>query len=448
MRNARDRESTRRQFLQTSAGVVAGAALSQMAAPAVHAAGNDAVKVALVGCGGRGGGALTNALTTKGPMQVVALADVFQDRVNAIRGPLKQRYGDRADVPEDSCFVGFDAYRKAVDALGPGGLVILATPPAFRPLHFEYAVERRCHVFMEKSFGVDPPGVRRIMKAGEAAAARNLKVAGGLMTRHNPAMVEAISRIHDGQIGPVITSWAYRMHEPVPFAPRQPGQSELAHQIRNYNCFTWLNGSFMLDWLIHDLDLCCWAKDAWPISAQGMGGRQTRTEPDQQFDHMAVEYQFADGTRMMAQGRHMAGCWGFFADLIHGGSGSALLGVVGDSSVRPCLYRGHIQNKASLVWQGEDPGNPYQIEFDHLLDAIRNNKAHNETERCAKACVTGIIGRMAFESGQLITWDQAVNSPSELAPGLDQMNWDSPAPARPDAQNSYPVARPGQTKPA
>ena len=283
--------------------------------------------MALVGCGGRGTGAAVNALSTKGPTKLWAMADVFDDRLAvqpARRSPSSSR--KQVDVPKERQFVGLDGYKKAIDALGPGGVVLLATPPAFRPIHVEYAVAKGCHVFMEKSFAVDAPGIRRVLKAGEEAAKKNLKIAGGLMSRHYTPLEEAVEQIHDGAIGEVITCWAYREHEPVGFTPKSPGESELAHQIRNYSNFTWLNGSFLLDWLIHNLDVCCWVKDAWPVSAQGQGGRQVRTEPDQLFDHYAVEYTFADGTRLFAQGRHMTGCWGFFGDVIHGAKGSAVLG--------------------------------------------------------------------------------------------------------------------------
>ena len=188
-------------------------------------------------------------------------------------------------------------------------------------MHLEYAVAKGMHVFMEKSFAVDAPGVRRVLRAGEEAAKKNLKIAGGLMSRHYKPLEDAVEQIHKGAIGEVITCYAYRVHEPVGFGPKAAGESELAHQIRNYSNFTWLNGSFLLDWLIHNIDVCCWIKGAWPVSAQGQGGRQVRTEPDQLFDHYIAEYTFPDGTRLIAQGRHMLDCWGFFGSVIHGAEG-------------------------------------------------------------------------------------------------------------------------------
>jgi predicted dehydrogenase len=437
--------ANRRDFLRGAAAAAATATLAG-AVPYVHAGENNTIKVALVGCGGRGTGAALNALsTTSGPVQLVAMADVFPERLAASQANLQKHVDEKLDVPPARRFIGFDAYRKAIDTIAPGGLVLLATPPAFRPIHLEYAVANGCHVFMEKSFAVDAPGIRRVLKAGQAARKKNLKIAGGLMSRHYLPLEEAVRQIHDGRIGEVITCWAYRLQTPVGFRPRQPGLSELAQQVRNYSCFTWLNGSFLLDHCIHNLDVCCWVKNAWPVSAQGQGGRQVRSVPDQMFDHFAMEYTFADGTRLLAQGRHLAGCWGFFGDVIHGAKGSA---VLGEGQPKPHIYRGHAGTPENLVWQYQGPPcNPYQREHDLLFEAIRQDKPYNETERCAKSALTGILGRMAAESGRQITWQEALDSQVRLAPGLEKItSWDCPPPVMPDAKGRYPVAMPGITK--
>ncbi|MCC6123892.1 MAG: Gfo/Idh/MocA family oxidoreductase [Pirellulales bacterium] len=433
--------SSRREFLKTSGGTLLGTALAGVIASRSYAGEDNAIKIALVGCGGRGTGAAANALSTQGPKTLFAVADVFQNRLDESCKNLAAEFAAQANVPQERRFLGMDAYRKAIDAVAPSGVVLLATPPAFRPIHLEYAVEKNCHVFMEKSFAVDAPGIRRVLKAGEAAREKNLKIAGGLMSRHYKPLELAIEQIRGGAIGEVITCWAYREHDPVGFVPKSPEMSELAHQIRNYSNFTWLNGSFLLDWLIHNLDVCCWAKDAWPVTAQGHGGRQQRQEPDQLFDHYAVEYSFPDGTRLFAQGRHMSGCWGFFGDAIHGSKGSA---VLGEGVSRPRLYSGHLARSENLVWEHKGPPcHPYQVEHDLLFDAIRRDLPYNETERCAKAAMTGILGRMAAESGKQITWEEALASNRELAPGLEQMTWQSNPPVMPDAQGKYPVAVPG-----
>ena len=438
------RSRSRREFIKMSGSALGAGALLSAMPGGVHAAGEGTIKIALVGCGGRGTGAAGEALRTKGPTQLVAVADVFQQRAEGALRNLSGEFARQIDVPRERQFLGMDAYQKAIDAIAPGGVVLLATPPAFRPIHVEYAVAKGCHVFMEKSFAVDAPGIRRVLKAGEEATKKNLKIAGGLMSRHYKPLEEAVRQIHEGLIGDVVTCWAYREHDPVGFNPKPDGSSEMAHQINNYSCYTWLNGSFILDWLIHNLDVCCWVKDAWPVSAQGHGGRQVRTAADQLFDHYGVEYTFGDGTRLFAQGRHMANCWGFFGDVIHGAKGSA---VLGEGISQPRIFKGHNQTPENVIWRyNGQPCNHYQVEHDLLFQAIREDKPYNETERCAYGAMVGILGRMASESGQLITWEQAMASNLELAPGLDKLTMDSDPPVMPDAQGKYPVAMPGVTK--
>lgn len=435
--------TTRREFLKTSGTALAGAALASAIARPGYAAENNTIKLALVGCGGRGTGAAAQALSTQGPTKLWAVADVFEHRIQSSLANLKQSHEKQLDAPPDRQFIGLDGFKQAIDSLGQGDVVLLTTPPAFRPIHLEYAVQKGVHVFMEKSFAVDAPGIRRVLKAGEEADKKGLKIAGGLMSRHYKPLEETIQQVHDGLIGDLITCWAYRMHGPVGLNPRQPGMKELAHQIANYSCFTWLNGSFLEDWLIHNIDVCCWAKNAWPVSVQGMGGRQVRQDADQLFDHYTAEYTFADGTRFVAQGRHMTNCWDFFGSMIQGTRGS---GVLGEGQPKPRLFKGHNQTSDNLIWSYKGPAcDQYQVEHDLLFGAIRNDKPHNETARCAMSCFTAIMGRMACESGRMITWNEALASKAELAPGLDNYTWDSNPPAMPDAGGHYPIAMPGQT---
>ncbi|MEE8451890.1 MAG: Gfo/Idh/MocA family oxidoreductase [Thermoguttaceae bacterium] len=437
--------TSRREFLKNSGRIAAASALAASATPYVHAAEDNTIKVALVGCGSRGTGAAANALsTTSGPTKLVAMADVFDNRLQGSLKNLSTRFEKQVDVPTDRQFVGFNGFKKAIDFLDQTDVVILATPPTFRPMHLEYAVEKGRNVFMEKSFAVDAPGIRRVLAAGEAATKKNLKIAGGLMSRHSPPLEAAIEQIHNGLIGDVITCWAYREHGPVGYKPKTPGMSEIGHQINNYSNFTWVNGTFVLDWLIHNLDICCWVKDAWPVSAQAQGGRQTRTKPDQLFDHISVEYRFEDGTRMLAQGRHMAACWGFFGDVIHGTKGSA---VLGEGVSNPQIFKGYNQTTENRIWTHDGARtNAYDREHELLFDAIRQDRPYNETERCAYAAMTGILGRMAAESGKEVTWETAMASDLVLAPGLEDFTMDSEPPVKPDAEGNYPVAMPGFTK--
>jgi myo-inositol 2-dehydrogenase / D-chiro-inositol 1-dehydrogenase len=435
--------TTRREFLKTSGTALAGAALASAVARPGYAAENNTIKLALVGCGGRGTGATAQALSTQGPTRLWAVADVFEHRVQSSLANLKAKHEKQLDVPPERQFIGLDGFKKAIDSLDKGDVVLLATAPAFRPIHFEYAVQKGVNVFMEKSFAVDAPGTRRVLQTGEEAAKKNLKVAGGLMSRHYKPLEETIQQVHEGLIGDLVTCWAYRMHGPVGIGARQPGTKELAYQIANYSCFTWLNGSFLEDWLIHNIDVCCWAKNAWPVSVQGMGGRQVRQDADQLFDHYEAEYTFADGTRFVAQGRHMTNCWDFFGSIIQGTKGS---GILGEGQSKPRLFKGYRQTSENLIWSYKgEPCDQYQREHDLLFDAIRNDKPYNETARCAKSCFTAIMGRMACESGKLVTWDEALASKIELAPGLDDYTWDSNPPAMPDANGKYAIAMPGQT---
>ena len=437
--------TSRRSFLKTSGALIAGTALAPAVYRPGYAAESNTLKLALIGCGGRGTGAAGQALSTQGPTRLVAMADVFEQRLQTSLGQLRQRFPDQVTVPSDRQFAGLDGFRDAIDVLDRGDVVLLAAPPAFRAMHLEYAVAKGMHVFMEKSFAVDGPGIRRVLRAGEEASRQNLKIASGLMSRHSLPLEGAIEQIHQGAIGPVITAWAYRMHGPVGVTPRRPGMSELAYQIANYSNFTWVNGSFIVDWLIHNIDVCCWVKDAWPVSAQGMGARQTRTEADQLFDQYGAEYTYPDGTRMSAQGRHIANCFDFFGCVIQGATGSA---VLGEGINDPRVYRGHQRAAGDVIWRYRGPASDqYQREHDLLFDAIRKDQPYNETERSAKSNLVAIMGRMACESGQTVTFDAALNSDLELAPGLDQLtSLEDPAPVQPDAAGHYPIAMPGQTR--
>ncbi len=269
-------DSSRRVFLKTTGQVAATSALAGVAIPAVHAAESNTIQLALIGCGGRGTGAAANALATKsGPIKLVAMADVFQDKLDRSVAHLKREPAEKVDVDDEHMFIGFDAYQKAMDCLKPGDVVILATPPAFRWVHFAYAIQKGLHTFMEKPVTVDGPSTRKMIALGEQAKEKNLKVGVGLMCRHCEARGDLVNRIRDGQIGDIITLRAYRMTGPVGTAltePRPPDISELMYQIRKFHGFLWASGGCYSDFLIHNIDECCWMKGSWPVQAQGSGG--------------------------------------------------------------------------------------------------------------------------------------------------------------------------------
>jgi predicted dehydrogenase len=358
---------------------------------------------------------------------------------------LKNAFKDKVDVTPDRCFLGFDAYRKAIDCLSPGDVVLLTTPSAFRPLHFEYAVEKGVNVFMEKSFAPDSPGVRRVLKAAEASEKKGLKVAAGFMWRHSKAREEVIQRIHDGAIGDLHTLRIYRVHGPVHCGPLPKGANELLYQIQNYSCFTWASSGFFIDWHCHNVDVACWAKGAWPVAAQAFGGRcypQAQTN----FDHYTTEYTFADGAKLFAFTRAISGCWDEYSDYAHGTKGSAVI-MSNLSQPNPRIYKGQKMTAENLVWKyGQPDVNPYHQEWQLLLDAVRQNKPHNEARRAAEADLAAIMGRMAAHSGQYITWDQAMKSDFQYVKDIDHMTAETPAPiqAGPDGMYACPV--PGVTR--
>jgi len=441
----RVRSTSRREFLKLSGRTAASAALMAGLAPGLYAGAGGPIKLALVGCGGRGTGAVADAFTaTGGPVKLYAVADLFEDRLQSSLQNLNEIAADKVDVPPGRRFVGFDAYKKAIDCLSPGDVVILATHAAFRPMHFEYAVGRGVNVFAEKSFATDAPAARRWLKAAELSEQKGLKVGVGFMWRHSQARQETIQRIHDGAIGDVHTLRIYRVHGPVQCPPLPEGTNELVFQLRYPNSFTWVSSGFYIDWHCHNIDVACWTKGAWPVSAQGMGGRCFE-EAGSQFDHYTVEYTFADGTKLFTFSRHMHNCWETYADYAHGSKGSAvLMATLGEP--RPKIYKGHQQTRENVLWEfaGRDP-NPYVVEWQRLLDAIRQDRPHNEARRAGEAEIAALMGRMATHSGQLITWDQVMNSPFQFVADIDRMTFDTPAPIHAGPDGRYAPPQPGIT---
>jgi predicted dehydrogenase len=437
---------SRREFLRQSGQFAAASALTGMALPNCHASQDAPIRLALVGCGGRGTGAVANAFATKGgPVELFAMADLFQPRLQASRKNLSERFPSQVNVPPERQFLGFDAYRKAIDCLRPGDVVLLTTHAAFRPLHFEYAVDRGVHVFMEKSFAVDAPAARRLMKAVEVSEQKNLKVGVGFMWRHSKARQAVIQRIHDGEIGDLHTLRIYRVHGPVQCPPRPKDAHELTFQIQHAASFSWVSAGFFIDWHCHNIDVACWAKGSWPVKAQAMGGR-CYSEAGSQFDHYCVEYTFDDGAKLIAFSRHMAGCWSTYADYAHGSAGSAIL-METLAQPRSRLFKSQKMTKENLIWQfpGDDP-DPYVVEWQVLLDAIRNDRPHNEARRAGEADVVALMGRMAAHTGLEVDWDTAVNSEFQLVTDIDSMTFDTAAPIHDGPDGIYAAPQPGLTK--
>jgi predicted dehydrogenase len=444
--------ASRRDFLKTTGTAAAAAsALSGVMVPSVHAAADNTIRLALVGCGGRGTGAVADALTTahQGPIKLVAMADVFKDRLDSSFDHLKKDLGDKIDVPPDRKFVGFDAYQHAMDCLKPGDVVILTTPPAFRWVHFTQAIAKGLNTFMEKPIAVDGPTARRMIALGEEAKKKNLKVGVGLMCRHCDARQELFSRIKDGQLGEILLLRAYRQTGPVGSAltePKPEGISELMYQIRKFHGFLWASGGCFSDFLIHNIDECCWMKDAWPVSAMGTGARTYRGNCiDQNFDTYSVEYTFADGAKLMLEGRNITGCHQEFASYAHGSKGFAVISSNSHSPARTRIYKGQRINRNELAWAYPQPEpNPYEVEWEDLVHAIRKDKIYNEVRRGAEASLITAMGRMAAHTGQVVTFDEMLTCKCEFAPDVDKLTLTSASPLQLDPKTkTYPIPQPG-----
>ncbi len=441
--------ASRRDFLKAStlaAGTAAFGGLSL--ARSAHAAGDDTIRIALVGCGGRGTGAAAQALSTKGPIKLVAMADVFPQRLKNSHEQLKKEFADKVAVPKDCRFLGFDGYRQAMACLRPGDIVLLTTPPAFRWVHFGHAIEKGINTFMEKPTAVDGPTSCKMFALAQAAEKKNLKVGVGLMTRHCPVRLQLIERIRQGQLGEILMMRTYRMHGPVAFFasdPKPQGISDLLYQVQRFHSFIWASGGAYSDFYIHNIDECCWMKGAWPVEAQALGGRHYRGQSiDQNFDTYSVEYTFADGTKLLMFGRCMPGCYDQFDSWIHGTKAVASTSGPGMYPARGFLYKGQTPEKSALLWKSSlRERGPYQLEWDHLVDAVRNNKPYNEAQRGAQASLVTSMGRMAAHTGRVVTYDQILNTDYELAPHVDRLTMDSPAPLLPGPDGKYPVPQPG-----
>ena len=434
----------RREFLKSAGLGVLGATFVAQGLPA-HAAGSDTINIAVVGCGGRGGGAIFDAMNPDtGSTKLVATADVFEDRAVNLTKSLNERLENRAGVSPDRTFHGFDAYKSAIDCLNPGDVVLLATPPVFRPLHVEYAVSKGVHIFMEKPFATDSPGTRRLQAAVKAADEKNIKIACGLMWRHCAARQEAIKRIHNGDIGELTHLRGFRMDNAVGPRARQQGESEVAYQLRNFHYFDWAGGNVMIDYIIHNIDVACWAKNAWPVKALGFGGRSVPNLGGQMFDSWYAELEFADGTHLSSHCAQRNNCINTYTDFAYGTKGSAvLMESLGQAKSR--LYKTQSMVPENLLWAyPEREPNPYQVEHNMFFDAIRNDKPYNEGYRACEANFASLLARAAINSGKVVTWDEIVKSDLKLV-DIDTLTFESEPPVKPNEDGSYPYAVPGKT---
>jgi predicted dehydrogenase len=456
MSDITNKNTSRREFLKGTGRLAATSAIMAAAVPRMYAGQSNTIKVALIGCGGRGTGAASNALSVKnGQIKLVAMGDVFDQRLKSSYNNLQKMHANQMDVPRDRRFVGFDAYKNAMDCLSPGDIAIFATPPAFRWVHFRYAIRKGLNVFMEKPVTVDGPTSRRMFRLAKRSVKKNLKVGVGLMSRHSRALQELAKRIHDGEIGDIILQRGYRMHGPLGFfssLPKPPGVSDLMYQVQRFHSFIWASGGNYSDFYIHHIDHLCWMKNAWPVKAQGLGGRHYRQSPegityvDQNLDTYSVEYTYPDGTKFIMDGRCILGCENIYSSYAHGSKGMAIVSKSGDCGMPSSIHEGQNPTRSNMVWESKvkpDERSPYQNEWNDLVDAIRNDQPYNEAERGVKVSLVTSLGRMAAHTGKEITYDQILNSDHEMAPGLDKLTMDSPAPLKADADGRYPIPQPG-----
>lgn len=393
-------------------------------APAVYAAGSDMIDVGLIGCGGRGTGAADNVLTAAPGVKVVAMADVFKDRLDQSLSVLNAKFGDKVDVPADRQFVGLGAFQRLLDS--DVNYVILATPPGFRPWHLKASVAAGKHIFTEKPVGVDGPGIRMVLEAYEEAKTKGLSIVAGTQRRHQTGYRETIQRVHDGAMGEVVAGRVYYNTGALWVHPRQPGWSDMVYQLRNWYYFTWLCGDHIVEQHVHDLDVADWVMQGHPLRAVGLGGRQVRTGPDYGhiYDHFAIDYEYQNGVHVSSMCRQMPNCAKDVSQAFHGTKGFSQ------------LNKFMISGEKSWRLEGED-NKPYVQEHTDLIASIRSGNPINELKNVAESSLTAIMGRMAAYTGQVVTWEQALNSQENLMPA--KLDWEA-------SLAVAPVAVPGETK--
>ena len=373
-----------------------------------YAAGSDVIRVGLIGCGGRGTGAARDCAVSAEGVEIVALADLFRDRLEERRGALQEAIPEQYRVTDDRCYSGFDSYKALIDS--DVDLVILATPPGFRPIHLRYAVEAGKHVFMEKPAGVDPDGVRSVIESGEMAREKGLSIVAGTQYRRQPSYMESIARIHDGRIGQILSAEEYYLTGPIWLRPRKPGMSDMEWQCRNWYYFTWLSGDQIVEQFVHNIDAINWALQGTPVKCIGSGGRTKRVDPNYGhiYDNFNIVYEYEGGVQVTAMCRQMENCLNRISNRI--------IGTEGIADVNPdhSIIRSH---KGKLVFEYPEKGNnPYVQEHTDLIQSIRDNNPLNEAQEVAYSTMTAIMGREACYTGQEITWEDMMNSPQRLVP--------------------------------
>ncbi len=431
--NSTNTNLSRRDFLKTSATATAATALTSLdVGRFVHAAGNDIIKVGMIGCGGRNAGAVAQALTADKGARLVAMCDIFNDRIQEKLAAIRKAKPDQVLVDNDHCFTGFDGYKKVIEA---SDVVLIANAAKFHPFHTMAAVQAGKHVFVEKPHGIDPAGIKVVRAACALAKQKKLSIQSGLHSRHHTGYAETIQRIHDGDIGEVVAIEENFLRAPYGITERKPGLTELQWQCSTQYHFTWLSGDDVVQSLVHNFDRANWVMHGQPpVKCHGLGGRSTMVESiyGNVFDHHSVVYEFANGVRMYGLCRTTTGCYDE--------SSSIILGTKGRASILRCEIRG----EKPWRWQGQC--DPYQIEHDKLFAAIRSGNSINSGDYMADSTLIGIMGQISCYTGQEVTWEQINASDFVFAPKPEDCRDDMAPPTKPDATGSYPVYFPGRTR--
>ncbi len=431
--------NSRRDFCKNTALISGALILPTMSINAMTTTIADKkLKLALVGCGGRGTGAANQALRADENIELVAMADAFEDRLNDSYENLQKEFVDtkKLNVRPEHRFTGFDAAQKAIDL---ADVVILATPPGFRPQHFEYAVNAGKHVFMEKPVATDVPGIRKVLAAAKVAKEKKLNVVVGLQRHYQNNYIEIAKQIKEGKVGKIVSGQVYWNSDGVWVREREAGQSELEYQMRNWYYFNWLCGDHILEQHIHNIDVANWFIGEYPVSAQGMGGRQVRNgkEHGEIFDHHFVEFTYPSGAVIASQCRHQPGTMNKVGEVFQGTKGAIEMNDAGTAFIKD------LEGGDLFKYRGKDDPNPYQVEHDRLFASIRSKGVIADAENGAMSTLTAIMGRMATYSGKVITMEEAMNSELALVP--QDLNWQSAPPVKPNADGYYEIPTPGKS---
>lgn len=423
---------TRRDFLKLSAAAAAGATTLAVSRSA-HAAGNETIRIGMIGCGSRCTGAASESMRAGPYVKLVAMCDVFHDRLQSSRDRLKQFFPEQVKVDDDHCFVGLDGYKKVIDSVD---IVLIACASKFHPMYSEAAIRAGRHVFVEKPHGIDPLGVRRMQAVCELAKQKGLSIVSGLQSRFHAGWQETVKRIHDGAIGDVVSMQCMFLRAPYVVVAREPNLTEVQYQFRNWYHFCWLSGDDVPQSLVHNLDRASWIlKEAVPTSAFGLAGRSASFGEvyGDMFDHHTVVYEYAGGARIYALCRTQANTYHNASDIVMGTKGTCYLG--------DCRIEGETK------WRYEGPhNNPYDAEQKALLEAVRNNRPLNSGYHMNTSTMVGVLGQLACYSGKPVTWKEVWESDFSFGPSPEKASFDMQPPTKPDKTGNYPLPRPGVTE--